>query len=138
MNSGVVCSEERVKRVSDARSLRLDGIRQGREKQQVMLQRHNDQLKAEEEAEAAEAAAAAAAAAGGGGDAEEKKAPRVKEEEDRNLVVIIKADVQVCPSLHPPLAALLACHMHQGAISLHISLSPQPSAAANFSAVRLL
>lgn len=87
-----------MKRVSDARSLRLDEFRQGREKQQVMLQRHNDQLKAEEEAEAAEAAAAAAAGSGGGsGDAEEKKAPRLKAEEDRNLVVIIKADVQVCP-----------------------------------------
>lgn len=122
-----------MKRVSDARSLRLDGIRQGREKQQVMLQRHNDQLKAEEEAEAAEAAAAAGG--GSGGDAEEKKAPRVKAEEDRNLVVIIKADVQVCPSLRAPLAALSACHMHVGA--LRISVTPLARGAANFSAVWL-
>ena len=86
------CSEERVKRVSDARSQRLDEFRQGREKQQVLLQLHNEQVKAEAEAEAS-----AAAAAGGGGEAEEKKAPRVQAEEDRNLVLIIKADVQVWP-----------------------------------------
>lgn len=114
-----------MKRVSDARSLRLDEFRQGREKQQVMLQRHNDQLKAEEDAEAAEAAAAA----GAGGDAEEKKLPRVKAEEDRNLVVIIKADVQVCPSLHAPLAAFSACHMHLEA--LRISVTPQARGGAD-------
>lgn len=88
----VLPSEERVKRVSDARSQRLDEFRQGREKQEVLLQLHNEQAKAEAEAEAA--AAAAAVRGGGDDDTEEKKAGRVQAEEDHNLVVIIKADVQ--------------------------------------------
>ena len=91
----VGCSEDRVKRVSDARSQRLDEFRQGREKQEVLLQLHNQQVKAEAEAEAQAAAAAASGGAAGGDDSEEKRAPRVQAEEDRNLVVIIKADVQV-------------------------------------------
>lgn len=92
----VLPSEERVKRVSDARSQRLDAFRQGREKQEVLLQLHNQQVKAEAEAEAQAAAAAAAGsgAADAGDDTEDKRAPRVQPEEDRNLVVIIKADVQ--------------------------------------------
>lgn len=86
-----MCSEERVKRVSDARSQRLDTFRQGREKQQVLLQLHQQQVKAEAEAEAA----ATAAAASGDPDAERRR-PRIEaEEEERNLVLIIKADVQV-------------------------------------------
>lgn len=84
-----------MKRVSDARSQRLDEFRQGREKQEVLLQLHNEQAKAEAEAEAA--AAAAAVRGGGDDDTEEKKAGRVQAEEDHNLVVIIKADVQVWP-----------------------------------------
>ncbi|KAL3142915.1 hypothetical protein ABBQ38_003202 [Trebouxia sp. C0009 RCD-2024] len=91
----VLPSEERVKRVSDARSQRLDAFRQGRERQEVLLQLHNQQVKAEAEAEAQAAAAAAAGSGEGAGeDTEERRAPRVQEEEDRNLVVIIKADVQ--------------------------------------------
>lgn len=86
-----------MKRVSDARSQRLDAFRQGRERQEVLLQLHNQQVKAEAEAEAQAAAAAAAGSGEGAGeDTEERRAPRVQEEEDRNLVVIIKADVQVC------------------------------------------
>ena len=85
-----------MKRVSDARSQRLDEFRQGREKQEVLLQLHNQQVKAEAEAEAQAAAAAASGGAAGVDDSEEKRAPRVQAEEDRNLVVIIKADVQVC------------------------------------------
>ena len=90
-----------MKRVSDARSQRVDDFRQGREKQQVLLQLHNEQLKADAEAEAL-----AAAAAAGGGDTEEKRAPRAKAEEERNLVIIIKADVQVGPH-----GLLLCCRL---------------------------
>lgn len=117
-----------MKRVSSARSQRLDEFRQGREKQQVLLQLHNEQVKADVEAEALEAAAAA-----GGGDAEEKKAPRVKAEEDRNLVIIIKADVQVCLFL---LVRMSTCSMHIAA--LHVLLGAQATVGADLSAMWLL
>lgn len=130
----MVRSEERVKRVSNARSQRVDEFRQGREKQHVLLQLHKEQLQADAEAEASAAAAAE------GGDAEEKKAPRVKAEEDRNLMVIIKADVQVCIHLPVLLSAYLsACFMHTGA--RYVSLCAQASVGADcrsISAIRLL
>lgn len=118
-----------MKRVSDARSQRLDEFRQGREKQQVLLQLHNEQLKADAEAEAS-----AAAAAAGGDDAEEKKTPRVKAEEDRNLVIIIKADVQVCLNLLVVLSEHLStCFMHIAA--LYVLLGAQASVGAHLTAV---
>ena len=92
----IVCSEERAKRVSDARNERADKWRQEREKQVVMQQLQQQQERAD-----AEAAAAA--------DDNEEAADRQPSSldalpEERNLVVIIKADVQV--QLH---AALTAC-----------------------------
>lgn len=119
-----------MKRVSNARSQRVDEFRQGREKQHVLLQLHKEQLQADAEAEASAAAAAE------GGDAE-KKAPRVKAEEDRNLMVIIKADVQVC--IHVPVllfAYLSACFMHTGA--RHVSLCAQASAGADCRSIRAI
>lgn len=100
--------------MSDARSQRLDAFRQGREKQEVLLQLHNQQVKAEAEAEAQAAAAAAAGsgAADAGDDTEDKRAPRVQPEEDRNLVVIIKADVQVHATLLHLLSALHLVQQH--------------------------
>ena len=95
-----ICSEERVKRVSDARSQRLDEFRQGQQKQQVLLQQHQQQLKAEAEA--------------AGDTHTQRQAARLQaEEEERNLVIIIKADVQVCPSLYHKLRGSKGMHAEQ-------------------------
>ncbi len=73
--------------MSDARSQRADKTRQDIEKQQVTLQLQQQQLRAEAEA--------AAASEGGEEGAERKHLQASAVPEERNLVVIIKADVQV-------------------------------------------
>ena len=76
--------------MSDARSERADQWRQERERQQVMVQ-----LQQQQERAAAEAEAAAAAAEGNEGLADRRTSSLAAAPEERNLVIIIKADVQV-------------------------------------------
>ena len=76
--------------MSDARSERADQWRQERERQQVMVQ-----LQQQQERAAAEAEAAAAAAEGNEGLADRRPSSLAAAPEERNLVIIIKADVQV-------------------------------------------
>ncbi|KAL0051198.1 hypothetical protein WJX82_003661 [Trebouxia sp. C0006] len=82
----VLPTEERAKRVSDARNERADKWRQEREKQVVMQQLQQQQERANAEA--------AAAADGNEGAAERQPSSLHALPEERNLVVIIKADVQ--------------------------------------------
>ena len=82
------CSEERAKRVSDARSQRADKFRQDKERHTVMLQLQQQQQRAEE-------AAAAAAAAEGNEDQGDRRRPTSESAEQPSLTLIIKADVQV-------------------------------------------
>ena len=100
----IVCvgSEERAKRVSDARSQRSDKYRQDREKQQVMLQLHQQQVRAEAET------AALAAAQGHQAVSERRPSPVSDVAEERNLVVVIKADVQVSLLLLAAMASPVA------------------------------
>ena len=77
--------------MSDARSERADQWRQERERQQVMVQLQQQQERAAAEAEAA----AAAAAEGNEGLADRRTSSLAAAPEERNLVIIIKADVQV-------------------------------------------
>ncbi|KAL0021264.1 hypothetical protein WJX79_001469 [Trebouxia sp. C0005] len=82
----VLPTEERAKRVSDARHERADKWRQEREKQVVMHQLQQQQERADAEA---------AAAADGNEEAADRQPSSLDAlPEERNLVVIIKADVQ--------------------------------------------
>lgn len=82
----VLPTEERAKRVSDARNERADKWRQEREKQVVMQQLQQQQERAD---------AVAAAAADDGEEAADRQPFSLDAlPEERNLVVIIKADVQ--------------------------------------------
>ncbi len=81
--------------MSDARNERADKWRQEREKQVVMQQLQQQQERANAEA--------AAAADGNEGAAERQPSSLDALPEERNLVVIIKADVQV--QLHAALTA---------------------------------
>ena len=112
-----VGSEERAKRVSDARSQRSDKYRQDREKQQVMLQLHQQQVRAEAET------AALAAAQGHQAVSERRPSPVSDVAEERNLVVVIKADVQV--SLLP-LAAMASHLLHTQAFAAPPALCAIP------------
>ena len=94
------CSEERAKRVSDARSQRADRYRQDKEKHAVMLQLQQQQLREEE-------AAAAAAAAEGQEEGAKGRPAALHSMDDHNLTLIIKADVQVAtpqPAVLKPLS----------------------------------
>ncbi len=82
--------------MSDARNERADKWRQEREKQVVMQQLQQQQDRADAEA--------AAAADGNEAAADQRPSSLDALPEERNLVIIIKADVQV-----RLLAALIAC-----------------------------
>lgn len=74
-----MCSEERAKRVSEARSQRAGQQRRGLMLEQVKLQQQQQEAAAQQALEAADGEAA----------------PQAHSPEERNLVLMIKADVQV-------------------------------------------